>query len=228
MVDYSCRRPSRPLLDVDHSYTLASFRLMWSCYQWARQAAPAIWCCHEDGVAVRAHIPLLLGAKQLCDRAANFGSLTRVSLPSLWCSSDSPEKLAKTCLNTTRSRFTGTHITSPCTKDGDSTPILSPLIGSTLPFLNMHLHLLLTTRTSTLNMWASRVSFQSKEVFSLTEISRAELGMLEGVFGKGKPWEGSQTSREKGWKALLRRFGMMRQDISAHSFLESERVRVSF
>ena len=56
-----------------------------------------------------------------------------------------------------------------------------------------------------MKMWACGVSFQSMRVLAKVEVSRAEEGRLASEFENGKPWNGSQTSNEKGSKSLLRR-----------------------
>ena len=55
-------------------------------------------------------------------------------------------------------------------------------------------------------MWASGVSFQSMWVLAKAEVSpAAEEGTLANELENGKPSKGSQTLKEKGSKALLRR-----------------------
>ena len=56
-----------------------------------------------------------------------------------------------------------------------------------------------------MKMWAWGVSFQSMRVLAKAEVSRAEEGRLASVVGNGKPSNGSQRSKEKGSKTLLRR-----------------------
>ncbi|KAI6686796.1 hypothetical protein NL676_032709 [Syzygium grande] len=58
--------------------------------------------------------------------------------------------------------------------------------------------------TSTLNTWASGVSFQSIRAFANAEVSRAEAGTLVSEEVK-RPSSGSQMSRENGSKTSVRR-----------------------
>ena len=83
--------------------------------------------------------------------------------------------------------------------------LLSPLIWSTLPsststFTSSFLNL----GRSALKTWASGFSFQSICVLAKAEVLPTMLGMLDKVVLKGKLSKGSQMSREKGSKMLLR------------------------
>ena len=84
--------------------------------------------------------------------------------------------------------------------------LLSPLICRTPPSsISTFTSSFLIPGRSALNTWASGVSFQSMRVLAKAEVSRAEEGTLARELENGKPSKGSQTSKEKGSKTLLRR-----------------------
>ena len=80
--------------------------------------------------------------------------------------------------------------------------LLSPLIWKTLPFT--FTFSFFTPGRSALKTWASGISFQSIHVLAKAEVSPTVLGMLEREVLNRKPSKGSQRSREKGSKMLLR------------------------
>ena len=84
--------------------------------------------------------------------------------------------------------------------------LLSPLICSTLPSsTSTFTSSFFNPGRSALKTWASGVSFQSMRALVKAEVSRVEEGTLARGVVKGNPSKGSQMSREKGSKMLLRR-----------------------